>query len=389
MDERRVVIIGAGPAGVATAVSLRDRGVASVLVDRAGLVAASWRARYDRLKLNTGKQFSHLPGRPYPVETPTFPTRDDVADYFNEHARADGIQLRLNTLVERIDPGLDGWRVLTTSGYIEAEHVVVATGFDHTPHVPDWPGLHTFTGDVLHSSAYRNTTPYVGKAILVVGAGSSGMEIAHDLTQGGAAKVWLAVRTPPNILLRNGPGGLSGDVIAKPLFHAPPRLADAFARFARRRAIGDLTEFGLPIPDEGPFTLTRRNISPTVVDMDVIESIKNRTIEVVPTVESAYDNGVSLVDGRLLSPDVLICATGYRRGLQPLVGHLGVLNEQGLPWTSAPAAAADGLWFIGFFSRPSAIGQMGKQSKKLARSIARVTSTGLVSYDLAGSQAWT
>ena len=140
MEDHRVVIIGAGPAGVATAVSLRDRGVASVLVDRAGLVAASWRARYDRLKLNTGKQFSHLPGRPYPVETPTFPTRDDVADYFNEHARADGIELRLNTLVERIDPGLDGWRVLTTSGCIEAEHVVVATGFDHTPHVPDWPG---------------------------------------------------------------------------------------------------------------------------------------------------------------------------------------------------------------------------------------------------------
>ena len=82
MDEPRAVIIGAGPAGVATAVSLRDRGVASVLVDRAGLVAASWRARYDRLTLNTGKQFSHLPGRPYPVETPTFPTRDHVAHYF-------------------------------------------------------------------------------------------------------------------------------------------------------------------------------------------------------------------------------------------------------------------------------------------------------------------
>ena len=67
MEEQRVVITGAGPAGVATAVSLRDRGVASVLVDRAGLVAASWRGRYDRLKLNTGKQFSHLPGRPYPA----------------------------------------------------------------------------------------------------------------------------------------------------------------------------------------------------------------------------------------------------------------------------------------------------------------------------------
>jgi cation diffusion facilitator CzcD-associated flavoprotein CzcO len=85
------------------AVSLLDRGVRPVLVDRADHVASSWRGRYDRLKLNTGKQFSHIPKRPYPKGTPTFPTRDQVADYFDRHAREDGIELRLATAVERID----------------------------------------------------------------------------------------------------------------------------------------------------------------------------------------------------------------------------------------------------------------------------------------------
>jgi cation diffusion facilitator CzcD-associated flavoprotein CzcO len=134
------------------AVSLLDRGVRSVLIDRADQVAASWRGRYDRLKLNTGKQFSHLPHRPYPRETPTFPTRDQVADYFDRHARVDGIELRLNTAVERLDARPGRWQMLTSRGYIEATHVVVATGFEHTPHVPDWPGLRTFTGELLHSS---------------------------------------------------------------------------------------------------------------------------------------------------------------------------------------------------------------------------------------------
>src|SRR5882762_10289078 len=82
VNEQHVVVIGAGPAGIAMAISLQDCGIRPLVVDRAGEVAASWRTRYDRLKLNTGRQFSHLPGRPYPKGTPTFPTRDQVIAHF-------------------------------------------------------------------------------------------------------------------------------------------------------------------------------------------------------------------------------------------------------------------------------------------------------------------
>lgn len=101
MERQHVVIVGAGPAGVATAVSLRDRGLHPVLIERAD-VAASWRGRYDRLKLNTGKQFSHLPRR-IRKGRPAFPTRDQVVDYFDRHAHVNGTDLRLNSEVERID----------------------------------------------------------------------------------------------------------------------------------------------------------------------------------------------------------------------------------------------------------------------------------------------
>jgi len=372
-----VVIIGAGPGGVSAAVCLHDLGIRPLLIDRADHVAASWRGRYDRLKLNTGRQFSHLPNRPYPKGTPTFPTRDQVVAYLDHHAREDGIALRLGTSVKRIDRSSRGWRLTTSAGDIDARQVVVATGYENSPVVPDWQGKDRFTGELMHSSAYRNPGPFVDKQVLVVGAGSSAMEIAHDLATGGAAKVWLAVRTPPNIILRTLPGGLPGDLMATPLYHFPVRFADAIARAARRAAIGDLTSFGLPVPNEGIFSRSARlGRAPAILDIEVIDAIKNSAIEVVAAVSALGGGSVTLADGTVLDPDVVIAATGYKRGLEQLVGHLGVLDDRGNPRALAPVPAAEGLQFLGFLSRPSLIGYMGKQSKRMAKQIARELTAG-------------
>src|SRR5687768_7325984 len=103
MTERRVTVIGAGPAGVSVSVCLRDRGLRPLLIDKAHEVGAAWRGHYDRLKLNTGRPFSHLPNRPYPKGTPMFPSRDDVVAHLDRHAHEDGIELRFGTTVNRID----------------------------------------------------------------------------------------------------------------------------------------------------------------------------------------------------------------------------------------------------------------------------------------------
>lgn len=291
--------------------------------------------------------------------------------HLDRHAHQDGVELRLDTAVDRIESRPGGWVLRTSAGDIDARQVVVAAGYMHTPHIPDWPGRDGFTGDLSHSSEYRNPTPYVGKQVMVIGSGSSGMEIAHDLATGGAATVWMTVRTPPNIMLRGGLAGLPGDVIATPLYHAPLRVADAIARFGRRRLLGDLTEFGLPIPDEGPFSrLARIGLPPSLVDIDVIDAIRYGSIEIVGDVEAFDGDTVSLADERRIRPEVVICATGYLPGLEDLVGHLGVLGERGMPVAKRGEPAADGLRFLGYLARPSLIGSVAKTSKRMAKQIA-------------------
>jgi cation diffusion facilitator CzcD-associated flavoprotein CzcO len=221
MSGHQAVVIGAGPSGVAAAVSLRDRGLHPLLMDRADEVGASWRGRYDRLKLNTPRDCSHLPDRPYPKGTPIYPTRADIAEHLKRHAHEDGIELWLGTEVHRIDKRSGGWRLQTSRGDVDTRQVVVATGYEHTPFIPDWPGKDGFIGELLHSANYRNPTSYLGKRVLVVGGGSSGFEIVTDVATGGAAKAWLSLRTPPNILPLCGTGESTGD------FHHETRLPGA------------------------------------------------------------------------------------------------------------------------------------------------------------------
>jgi cation diffusion facilitator CzcD-associated flavoprotein CzcO len=371
-NEHKVVVIGAGVAGIASALALKDAGVPSLVLDQADDVASSWRSRYDSLRLNTWRRFSHLPGRPFAKGTPTFPSRDQLIEHIERHAGEEGMEVRLGTRAERIERSDGGWVVQTSAGELRAPQVIVATGLDKAPAVPDWPGRESFQGELLHSAEYRNPGPFEGRPVLVVGPGCSGMEIAHELAERGAAKVWLAVRTPPNILLRQGPGGVPGDLIATALWQLPTAVADRVARFAVRMDLGDLTEYGLPEPETGAFTATRtQGKVPAIVDREVIEAIKEGRIEVVAGVAALDSTRVQLSDGEWLEPEAVICATGYRRALEPLVGHLGVLGERGMPAVLAPRAAAPGLRFAGYLARPGALGYKGKQARRSARAIAR------------------
>jgi hypothetical protein len=197
------------------------------------------------------------------------------------------------------------------------------------------------------------------------------MEIAYDLVEGGAARVQLAVRTPPNIVLRRA-GPFPGDAIAIAMLRLPAHIADRQMRFVRRRVLGDLSEFGLPVPDEGLFARHHREAkAPAILDPEVIEAIKARRFEIVAGLDSLDETGVSLADGTRVEPDAVIAATGYSRALEPMVGHLGVLDEHGKPHALAGAPALPGLRFIGYVPRPGQIGFIGGEAKRAARAIAR------------------
>jgi putative flavoprotein involved in K+ transport len=368
MSNGGTVVIGAGPAGLASAAELRRRGVPVVVLERADAVAASWRQRYDRLRLNTSRWFSKLPGGSYARGTGIFPSRDEVVSYLEDYARDNALDVRLSTRVERIDSDAAGWVVRTSAGDFPAQQVVVAAGYEHTPFVPDWPGRERFAGTLLHAAEYRNPEPFRGRDVLVVGPGCSGMEIAYDLAEGGTGRVRLAVRTPPNMLVRSP----MGPAFALTLMRVRPQRADRIVNFVRSKEIGDLSEYGLPVPAEGTFSRLRRlGVAPAIVDKVVVEAIKDRRIEIVAGVESLDETGVGLADGTQIAPDAVIAATGYRSGLEPMVGHLGVLDEEGAPRASAAEAAAPGLRFVGYVHIPAQMRHAGREGRRAAKAIAR------------------
>ncbi len=105
-------------------------------------------------------------------------------------------------------------------------------------------------------------------------------------------KVWLAVRTPPTIIFREDPGGLPGDWIGTAMLHFPTRFGNASARFGSRQDFGDLSERGLPVPEEGLMTRLRRDRTAlSIVDKEVIEAVKQGTVEIIAAVELRVRHG--------------------------------------------------------------------------------------------------
>ena len=367
MSYGRAVVIGAGPAGLASAAELERAGIRTIVLERANAIGASWRGRYDRLRLNSSRPFSKLPRSRFARGTGMFPTRDEMVSYLEGYAKRHELDIRLGTRVERIDPHDDGWIVRTSAGDFPAAHVVVASGYAHTPYMPHWPGRERYGGRLLHSAEYRNSEPFRDRDVLVAGPGCSGVEIAYELAVGGARRVRLAIRTPPNIILRSPVGAL----FARALLRAPSHRADRLMKKVREREIGDLTEYGLPVPEEGLFTrLKRLGVAPAIVDPEMIDAIRDRRIEIVAGVDSLDETGIRLADGERIEPDALIAATGYRSGLEPVVGHLDVLDERGVPRV-LEGEAAPGLRFVGYDPRPAQLGYIAREAKREARAIAR------------------
>ena len=171
MEQHTVIVVGAGPAGLATASRLHRAGMRPVVLERADAVGASWRGRYDRLRLNSPRWYSTLPGGRWRPGTAVFPSRDDVVDHLETYAADEGIDIRLGIGVTAIDRDGDAWIVATSAGDLRATDVVVATGHSNVPHVPAWPGRDRFAGLLLHAADYRSPGAYRGRDVLVAGSG--------------------------------------------------------------------------------------------------------------------------------------------------------------------------------------------------------------------------
>jgi cation diffusion facilitator CzcD-associated flavoprotein CzcO len=343
-----VLVVGAGPAGLAVAACLKRRGVAALVVDRGEAVGDSWRARYERLHLHTPRVQSALPGLRIPRRFGRWVAKDDVAEYLRLYADHHGIAPRFGVTVDRIERDGDGWQAETDGGPLQARQVVLASGYNREPVLPAWPGQDDFPGDVLHASAYADARPFRGKDVLVVGAGNTGAEIAADLAESGAASVRLAVRTPPNVIPRQF-GPIPTTLMGISLDFSPAWLSDPLNKALQKRFVGDLTQYGLPAARQGVVAQMRATgVTPTI-DVGLVRELKAGRVTPVAALTRFDGDTAVLADGTRLTPDAVIAATGYSTALAPMVGHLGVLDERGRPLVRGrqTVPSAPGLRFVG------------------------------------------
>lgn len=374
VTDRPVYVIGGGPGGLSVAHALRARGLRAVVLEKSDRVGASWRRHYDRLRLHTTRRLSALPGLPMPRRFGRWVTRDDVVRYLEKYAEHHDLEIVTGVEVSRVEPAPDGsgWLLRATGGReLTGAAVVVATGHNHTPRIPHWPGRDTYTGEFLHAGEYRNPAPYAGRDVLVVGIGNTGAEIAVDLVEGGARRVRLAVRTVPHIV-RRSTAGWAAQFTSILVRRLPVRLVDRLARPMAKLSVPDLAEQGLPRPDSGLYSRVREGAIP-VLDVGLIDAVRKGRIEIVAAVDGFEGEKVVLADGSRVSPDVVVAATGYVRALEDLVGHLGVLDERGRPVVQGRRTPADapGLYFTGFTNPISGnLREMAIDAQKIAKAIA-------------------
>src|SRR3954466_12928568 len=132
------VIIGAGQTGLATAYFLGRRGVPCVVLDQHQRVGDQWRQRYASLLLNTPAQYDGLPGLPFPAPRGSFPSGAEMGDHLERYVAEMGITVRGGVAISAVAQQADGtWRLTTSDGDVVAENVVVATGAEQIPKVPD------------------------------------------------------------------------------------------------------------------------------------------------------------------------------------------------------------------------------------------------------------
>jgi putative flavoprotein involved in K+ transport len=249
IERHEAIVIGAGPAGLAAAATLLEAGIEVLTLERSS-IGSSWRGHYDRLHLHTTRRLSGLPGLPIDRTEGRWVSREGVVRYLERYARQRRVAVRPDVEVRTIARQEGAWSLVTNAGDLSARSVVIATGFNRDPMMPDWPGTDSFTGELVHSVGYRNPDPYRNKDVLVVGTGNSGAEIAVDLVEGGARNVTISVRTPPNILHRDI-GGVPSQGVGILIRRLPPRAIDRIAAVAQRLTVGDLTRSGMPAPREG------------------------------------------------------------------------------------------------------------------------------------------
>jgi len=369
MQSEDVLVIGAGPAGLATSACLRREGVAHGVLEREGRIADAWHRHYERLHLHTTKTYSGLPMTPWPKDAPRYPAREQVVRYLQAYATEHHIAPRLGVTVHSVQCVGDHFTVDTSAGVMTPRRVVIATGYNGVPKLPSIPGMDRFQGSAIHAGVYKNAAPYRGQRTLVVGCGNSGAEIALDLAEQGV-NVALVVRGPVHVVPR--------DLLGRPTQHTnvllsylPVALRDAIAVGTLGLAVGDLSRWGIVRPAIGPNRMIEEHGRIPILDIGTIALVKQGKIRILPAVREILSDAVRFADGVEHPFDAIIFATGYSPGLDKVIpGFEAIADARGRPTRFGAETAIPGLYFVGFRNPPTgALREIAREAPRVARSI--------------------
>lgn len=196
-EHREVVVIGGGQAGLAVGYFLAKQGRDFTILEATGEPGAAWRARWNSLKLFTSARYTGLPGLDFPGHPDRYPLRDEVADYLGDYARRFALPVELDSPARSVSKADGRYLVTLDERVYTADQVVVATGPFQAPFVPALAqGLDQHVQQ-LHSSDYRSPDAKSRGAVLVVGGGNSGFQIAEELAAAHEVHMSIGSRQKP------------------------------------------------------------------------------------------------------------------------------------------------------------------------------------------------
>ena len=348
-----VIVIGAGQAGLSVGYHLQKSGVAFLILNADERVGDTWRHRWDSLRLFTPARFDGLDGMPFPAPPRSFPTKDEMADYLESYAKRFALPVVNGARVERLRREGDLYVVEAKGRRFEAKQVVVAMASYQKPRIPEFARNLGPEIVQIDSKAYRRPSQLREGAVLVVGAGNSGAEIALDVARG--RKVWMSGRDVGHLPLRIQT--LFSQVVVLPalfrlVFHRLLTVDTPFGRKARPRIVSQ----GGPLIRAKPRDLAAAGV------------------ERVARLCGVKDGKPLLEDGMVLDASNVIWCAGFHPGFSWI--ELPILDAHGEPRQvrgvveSEPGLFFVGLHFLYAFSSTMIHG-VGRDAKHVAGVVAR------------------
>jgi putative flavoprotein involved in K+ transport len=351
-EERiETVIVGGGQAGLAVGYHLARRGRPFVILDADQRPGDAWRRRWDSLRLFTPARYSGLPGWPFPAPPSAYPTRDQVADYLEAYAARFELPVRNGVRVDRLAWQGDRFLVAAADRRWEADQVVVATGAYQRHRVPAFAAELDQAIVQLDTSRYRNPSQLRPGGVLVVGAGNSGAEIAHEVA--AAHPTWLSGPDTGHLPVRAG--GRWDRLLTPPFWWLISRVLTVDTPVGRK-------------------VRPKALVTPAPLERVRPKELAAAGVERVPRTVGVRDGLPLLEDGRVLEVANLIWCTGSRPDFGWI--DLAVFGQDGLPLhdrglvASRPGLYFVGLWFLSGFTS-SLLGGVGRDAERIADQIAR------------------